>query len=305
MPVPDYQSMMLPVLQVMGDDKVHSSAEICDEVAKRFSLSEDDLKGRLPSGKQTTFRNRVGWATTYLAKACLVVRPEEGQFQLTPRGRETLDSGVDRIDAKYLRQFPEFKAFTSGSSTGSGAGGAHVGDDVDAKTPSELIEAGYETVRAELADAVLAQVMSCSPEFFEQLVVDLLVAMGYGGSRADAARVGRSGDGGIDGIIKEDRLGLDAVYIQAKRWQGPVGRQVVQAFAGSLTGFKANKGVIITTSRFTEDALAYVDRVGMRIIPIDGPQLALLMIDFGIGVTEMASYTLKRLDTDYFEAGVL
>ena len=234
------------------------------------------------------------------------LRPEEGQFQLTPRGRETLDSGLDRIDAKYLRRFQEFKDFASGSPTGGATGSAHDGGDADAKTPSELIEAGYETLRSELAEAVLAQVMSCSPEFFEQLVVDLLVAMGYGGSRADAGKATRrSGDGGIDGIIKEDRLGLDAVYIQAKRWQGPVGRQVVQGFAGSLTGFKANKGVIITTSRFTADALDYIDHVGLRIIPIDGSQLALLMIDYGVGVTEVASYSLKRLDTDYFEGDIL
>lgn len=244
----------------------------------------------------------AGWARSYLLHAGLLSQPKHAFYQVTERGLQTLAQGLDKIDVKYLKQFPGFQAFIAPPKPADGGGGTV--DPIDPEqNPLEMIEGGYASIRVELATDLINQVKACSPEFFEQLVVDLLVAMGYGGSRADAGHaVGGSGDGGIDGIIKEDRLGLDAVYIQAKRWEGSVGGPVVQAFAGSLMGQKASKGVMITTSHYTKDAQAYVEKIEKKIVLIDGPRLAELMMDFGIGVTEVASYSIKRLDSDYFEA---
>ena len=306
MPVPDYQSLMLPVLQAVSDGKVHSTSDIYAGVATAEGLSEDDLAELVPSGSQTTFVNRATWAVVYLTKAGLLKRPKRAHYEITERGREAIASGLDRITVKYLGQYPEFVAFkklTHPKKASAGTGGST--DDSDL-TPSDMIEAGYETLRAELGLLLIEQVMACSPAFFERLVVDLLVAMGYGGSRADAGKaVGKSGDGGIDGIIKEDRLGLDAVYIQAKRWENVVGSDRVMAFADSLEGVKASKGVIITTSHFSPAAYAYVEKIGKRIVLIDGPRLAELMMDHGIGVTEEATYSVKKLDGDYFEIDAL
>ena len=220
MPVPDYQSFLLPVVRAMGDGEIHSKAEIREATAQVLRLTDADLKELLPSGAQTVFENRIGWAMTYLTKAGLLQRPKQAHYQITQRGREALSTNSTSLTTQYLKQFPEFMEFMSkthqpsGSTGGGGSGGSE-------KSPLELIEAGYQTLRAELAEQILERVMACSPEFFERLVVNLLVAMGYGGSRADAGRaVGKSGDGGIDGIVEEDRLGLDVVYLQAKRWEG-------------------------------------------------------------------------------------
>jgi restriction system protein len=299
MAVPDFQSLMIPVLEACADGITIRAGEVSNRVAKALSLTEADLAELLPSGKAKLFYNRTGWARSYLLKAGLLSQPKHAFYQITDRGRQTLAAGLDRIDIKYLEQFPEFLANSKPPDTDDGTV-----DPIDLeKNPLEMIEGGYASIRAELAADLISQVKTCSPEFFEQLVVDLLVAMGYGGSRADAGHaVGGSGDGGIDGIIKEDRLGLDAVYIQAKRWESSVGGPVVQAFAGSLMGQKASKGVMITTSHYTKDAQAYVEKIEKKIVLIDGPRLAELMIDFGIGVTEVASYSIKRLDSDYFEA---
>jgi restriction system protein len=302
MAVPDYQSLMIPVLKACADGTTVRASEVSKRVATALSLTESDLAELLPSGKAKLFSNRAGWARTYLLKAGLLSQPKRAFYQITDRGRQPLAAGLDKIDAKYLKQFPEFLAFIAPHGpAGDGDEGDTVGPSYP-KDPLEMIEGGYASIRAELAVDLISQIKACSPEFFEQLVVDLLVAMGYGGSRADAGHaVGGSGDGGIDGIIKEDRLGLDAVYIQAKRWEGNVGGPVVQAFAGSLMGQKASKGVMITTSHYTKDAQAYVEKIEKKIVLIDGPRLAELMMDFGIGVTEVASYSIKRLDSDYFE----
>jgi restriction system protein len=282
MAVPDFQSLMIPVLKACSDGTILTTAEVNDRVAAALGLTDADLAELLPSGQ-----------------------PKRAFYAITDRGHQTLAAHLDAIDTKYLRQFPEFQAFLARSkpagTTGDGKKGTHP-DDTD-QSPLEMIESGYGSIRAELAANLIDQVKACSPAFFEQLVVDLLVAMGYGGSRADAGHaVGGSGDGGIDGIIKEDRLGLEAVYIQAKRWESSVSRPTVQSFAGSLDGQRARKGVIITTSQFTQEARDFVDKIEKKIVLIDGPRLAELMIDFGIGVTEVASYAIKRLDTDYFEA---
>jgi restriction system protein len=303
MAVPDFQSLMIPVLRAVADGKTYTAAEVNNRVAKDLLLTEADLAELLPSGKNHVFYNRVNWAKYYLFRAGLVSQPRRALWEINQRGRDTLATDVGRITISDLKQYPEFREFVSHPKK---SGGKSTLDEIHEDTgrdPVEMMETGYEQMRAELARTVLEQAKSCSPEFFEQLVVDLLVAMGYGGSRADAGHaVGGSGDGGIDGIIKEDRLGLDAVYIQAKRWEGSVSRPTVQGFTGSLEGQRARKGVLITTSRFTHDAREYVEKIEKKIVLIDGEQLAELMIDYGIGVAEVTSYSVKRLDTDYFES---
>jgi restriction system protein len=222
-----------------------------------------------------------------------------GKVIITERGKSVLQNGPLRVDRKFLQQFPEYAAKVNRQETNQ----VEKEEEAD-QTPLESIEANYQSIRRELARELIERIKSCSPRFFEQLVVDLLVAMGYGGSRSDAGQaVGQSGDGGIDGIIKEDKLGLDVVYIQAKRWEGSVGRPVVQAFAGSIEGRRARKGVLITTSNFTQDAKQYVEMIEKKIVLIDGEELAQLMIDHGVGVTEVASYTIKKMDMDYFGEG--
>jgi restriction system protein len=265
-------------------------------------VTEQELAILLPSGQQPTFRNRLHWAGFYLEKAGALTKPKRGWLALTPRGRDLLEKAT-HVNTKCLEQFDEFRKFQSGDGESKGVQKGIEGvTSVDTRTPQELLEQGHALHREQLASEVIARVKACSPAFFEQLVVDLLVAMGYGGSRKDAGQaVGKSGDGGIDGIIKEDRLGLDAVYIQAKRWEASVGRPVVQAFAGSLEGHRARKGVLITTSTFSSDARDYVGKIEKRIVLIDGAQLAELMIEHGIGVAEVQTYALKRLDSDYFE----
>lgn len=298
MAVPDYQTLMLPVLQVAGDGQEHVIGETVEIIASNFGLTDADRNELLPSGRQFRFDNRVHWARSYLKQAALLESTGRGKFRITQRGLEVLESNPAYINVKYLDQFPEFREFKSRSSR------SQIPQEIEEEavhTPEEILEESYQSLRDELAQELISRVMACSPRFFERLVVDLLVAMGYGGSRRDAGeRIGQSGDGGVDGIIKEDRLGLDVVYIQAKRWEGTVGRPVVQGFAGSLEGFRARKGVLITTSSFTKDAKDYVDRIEKKIVLIDGEQLAQYMIDYGIGVAEVATYTVKKADLDYF-----
>ena len=298
MSVPTYDAMMLPLLRIASDGLEHSLAEAFDLLAKEFELTEEDRKKLLPSGRQHQFENRVGWARTYLKKAGLIETPGRGRFRMTERGRQVLAKKPRKIDYKFLMQFPEFAEFKSVSSKEEES--VAESQEADA-TPEEALESSYLRLRQGLAQELLDRVKKSTPQFFETLVIDLLVAMGYGGSRHDAGQaLGRSGDGGIDGMIKEDRLGLDVVYVQAKRWEGTVGRPIVQAFAGSLEGVKARKGVVITTSRFSEDAIEFANRIEKRIVLIDGPKLVNLMIDHGIGVTAVASYEVNKVDLDYF-----
>jgi restriction system protein len=299
MAVPDFQTLMLPVLQIAGDGQEHTTSETIEIIASHFGLTDADRNELLPSGRQFRFDNRVHWARAYLKMAELLENKGRGKFQITQRGLDVLNSNPTQINIKFLEQFPEFKAARTRSVTTEPPKQDH--EEETTQTPEEILEASYQSLRNELAKELIDRVMGCSPRFFERLVVDLLVAMGYGGSRKDAGeRIGQSGDGGIDGIIKEDRLGLDAVYIQAKRWEGTVGRPIVQAFAGSLEGVRARKGVLITTSTFSKDAKDYVDRIEKKIVLIDGEQLAQYMIDYGIGVAEVATYTVKKADLDYF-----
>lgn len=298
MPVPDYQQFMLPLLKLLSDGQEHRVSAAIEAVAEHIGLSSADRAEALPSG-QSRVINRGSWACIYLTRAGLLERTARGRYRITDAGRQLLARAPERIDNKTLANYPSFTAFRSLRGTSARA----AEDEADsAETPEDLVERGYTQLRETLAADLLDKVRSCSPRFFEQLVVELLVKMGYGGSRQDAGKaVGQSGDGGIDGIIKEDKLGLDAVYIQAKRWEAPVGRPTVQGFSGSLDGHRARKGVLITTSRFTDEARDYVERIDKKIVLIEGEELAQLMIDHGIGVADTATYTLKRLDADYFE----
>lgn len=309
MAVPDYQSLMLPLLQYVGTKKDETSnSEAVEALAKELSLTDEDLKEMLPSGVQSTFVNRVGWAATYMKKAGLLEATRRGYFRITPRGQKLLKKKPSAINVKLLKRYPEFLEFQQLKGTRSASKGDTSGtaSDLSTATPSEALETAYENLRDELADELLSKLKKSSPAFFERVVVELLVKMGYGGSRADAGKaIGRSGDGGIDGIIKEDKLGLDVVYIQAKRWESnPVGRPDVMQFAGALQAQKANKGIFITTSRFTDDAKRYVAQIGSKIVLIDGEQLTNLMIDSDVGVSTISLYPVKKIDADYFDESI-
>jgi restriction system protein len=298
--IPDFQTLMLPLLESAADGGEHRVRDLELAIAARFNLSTSDREQLLPSGRQTVLDNRLQWAKSYLKQAGLVEPAGRGLFRITDRGRATLAERPSRVDKAYLMRFPEYMKFWERYQGGGREPPAS--DDVQTATPEEIIESTWRQLQQQVADDLLDRILQSPTTFFERLVVDLLVAMGYGGSRADAGRsVGRSGDGGIDGIINEDPLGLDTVYIQAKRWQGPVGRPAVQGFAGSLEGFRARKGVLITTSTFTSDARDYVDRIEKRIVLLDGSTLARLMLEHGVGVTQARNYVIPRVDTDYFE----
>ncbi len=299
MSIPDYQSIMLPLLEFAGDKKEHSLRETIEILADVFSLSSEERKHLLPSGRQATFDNRVSWARTYLSKAGLLQATRRGYYRISERGLNVLKQKPEKIDNKFLRQYPEFLAFQAKRSKDEVS--EETINDEQAQTPEEVMEDAYQQVRQDLASELLEIIRDFSPAFFEKLVVDLLVKMGYGGTRKDAGKaIGASGDEGIDGIINEDRLGLDIVYLQAKRWQNTVTRPEIQKFAGALQGQRARKGIFITTSAFSEGAKDYVSRIDSKIVLIDGEMLAQLMIDYNVGVNSIASYELKRIDIDYF-----
>jgi restriction system protein len=303
MPVPDFQTLMLPVLREIARSETKPLKDLRDSLAVEFGLTTDDLAQLLPSGRQTTFANRVGWATSYLKQAGLIEFPSRAVYRITDRGRAALNEAPARIDIDYLRRFPEFVEFRFPSETAppppsSPTGGGTLTAPL---TPDELMREGYQSLRRNLAVELLSRIRSMPPRNFEELVIDLLVRMGYGGSREDAASVvGGTGDGGIDGIIKEDRLGLDTIYVQAKRWTDTVGRPELQRFAGALQGQRARKGVFLTSSQFSAEARQYALNLQSPIVLIDGPQLAELMLDHGVGVSEAASLKILKLDEDYF-----
>lgn len=300
MAIPDYQTVMLPLLRFLKDGKEHNLAEVVDSLADEFDLSPAERQQLLASGQQTVIRNRAGWARTYLKKAGLIASARRGYFCITERGQSVLASKPQRIDVKYLEQFPEFVAFQELRHERPDEAPVPVITSSDA-TPEESLDAAYGRLRLDLEAELLERVKSASPSFFERLVVELLVRMGYGGTLRDAGQaVGKSGDGGIDGIIKEDRLGLDVIYIQAKRWDSTVGRPEIQKFAGALQGHRARKGVFITTSSFSADALEFASRIDSKIVLIDGAALAKHMIDQNVGVSVSRSYEVKKIDSDYF-----
>ena len=299
MGVPEYQKLMHPLLKLAGDEQEHSLSEVIENLAKQFQLTPEEREELLPSGWQAKFDNRVGWARTYLKKAKLLESTGRGKFKITRRGLDYLSSGKGISSYKDLEQFSEFMDFHAGK--------RDTGTDLEppiedaGRTPEETIESAYSELKQNLAQEVLERVRKCSPSRFERIVVDLLLAMGYGGSREDAGKViGKTGDGGIDGTIKQDRLGLDAVYIQAKKWERSVGEPEVRDFVGALEGKKANRGVLITTGRTTDTATKYVGKIAKAVVLIDGDELAQLMIEHGIGVNELVNYSVRRIDQDYF-----
>ena len=307
MAVPDYQSIMLPLLKIAGDGNEHSKNEAIERLAQQFGLSESERNEMLPSGTQRKFDNRVSWARTYMQKALLLSSSGRSKFRITERGMQVLKDNPPTINDKFLRQFPEFIAFKTRTDKEGKVDENNLASqeliEKTSQTPQEILETSYQSLRQTLAQELIERIKNSPSKFFENLVVDLLVAMGYGGSRKDAGQaVGQVGDGGIDGIIKEDKLGLDAIYLQAKRWEGTVSRPVVQGFVGALIGKKARKGVFITTSNFSQQALDYANGTeNLKLILIDGEQLAQLMIDYDVGVTEESRYIVKKVDLDYFD----
>lgn len=302
MAIPDFQTLMLPLLKFTADGVEHNPRQAIEAIAPEFNLTSEERREPLPSGRALVFDNRLDWARLHLKKAGLIESTRRGVFRITPRGLELLVKKPTVINLKSLEQYSEFQEFRSTVSKGKDEEKVALPITAAEQTPEEALEFAHQTIRQALGQELLSRILACSPVFFEELVVELLVAMGYGGSRRDAGeRVGQSGDGGIDGIIKEDRLGLDTIYIQAKRWQGNVGRPEIQKFVGALQGQRARKGVFITTSAFTTDAIDYASRIDTKVVLIDGQQLANLMMDFDVGVSVAATYAVKRIDSDYFE----
>ena len=298
MAIPGYQSIMLPLLELAADNKIHRVHDAVDLLTQQFSLTDDEKRDVIPSGRVSRFHNNVTWARTYLKKAGLLEDPKRGEFRITARGSQVLAGKHERIGVRFLEQFAEFREFKTARRISRPDTGKL---DLPEETPEEALQAAYQTLRNSVAGDLLDQVRRSSPAFFERLVVDVLVAMGYGGSRREAGEaIGHAGDEGIDGIIKEDRLGLDIIYLQAKRWDNTVGRPEVQRFAGALQGKRARKGVFITTSSFSREATDYAANIDTKVILIAGTQLAELMIDHGVGVTTDATYEVKRIDADYF-----
>ncbi len=299
MAIPDYQTCMLPLLKHYGDGQEHTNRESIDALAEEFDLSDEERRMMLPSGVQGLFDNRVNWARTYMKKAGLIQSPKRGVHKITARGTDVLKGKPEKIDVAYLRQFKEFEDFLSLRHEKTDAEEQEL--NLNSKTPEESLENAYQKLRGDLAADLLQRLKSCSPAFFERLVIEVIVKMGYGGTRKDAGRaIGKSGDGGIDGIIKEDKLGLDAIYIQAKRWENTVGRPEIQKFIGALAQQRAKKGLFITTSAFSAEAEDCVTRIDAKVVLIDGESLAQMMIDHNVGVSTTGIYEVKKIDSDYF-----
>lgn len=302
MAIPDFQTIMLPLLKFCADGNEYTNQQALESLAEHFKLNDTERKQLLPSGQQCVFDNRVAWARAHMKMAEIVENTKRGVFRITERGKNILADSPSEINLRFLRQFPEYiKARDRSHESKKEEKSNPTCEEQESKTPSERLEEAYMALRESLTNEILSQLKSSSPIFFEKVVVEVLVKMGYGGSRKDAGQaIGRSGDEGIDGIIKEDRLGLDIIYIQAKKWENTVSRPEIQKFAGALQGKRARKGIFITTSDFSKSAHEYVLAIESKIILIDGQQLANLMIDFCVGVATDAIYEVKRLDFDYF-----
>jgi restriction system protein len=305
MTIPDYQTLMLPVLRLAAERETRV-ADVAERIADDLGLTQEERETLLPSGRQRVLHNRIHWAKFYMSKAGLVASPARGRFMATDTGKALLATAPERVDVALLMQEPEFRDFyrNEGSAAAQDDGAGTSLDTASARTtPEEQIDAAHASLTAALRDELLQRILANSPAFFEQLIVDLLVAMGYGGSHRDAAaQLGRSGDGGVDGIVNEDRLGLDRIYVQAKRYApgNQVGRPDVNGFVGSLVGLGATKGVFVTTSTFSLPARNYVKHLAQRVILIDGNELADLMIEHGVGVRSYRTVEFKRLDEDFF-----
>lgn len=300
MTIPKYQPIMLPFLQFLADKQERSFRETVDNLADHFQLSEEERREMLPSGTKELFKNRVGWARTYLKQAGLIEPTRRGHFQISNCGSDVLKEAPPAINVKFLEKFEEFREFKARHRKKKVEKPEKDTEEIET-TPEEALENAYESLRDNLASDILQNIKANPASLFEKIVVELLVKMGYGGSRKDAGKaVGKTKDEGIDGIIKEDRLGLDTIYIQAKRWENTVSRPEIQKFAGALQGQRAKKGIFITTSTFSKEAHDYAGKIDTKIVLIDGEQLAQLMIDNNVGVTPVQNYEIKRIDSDYF-----
>jgi len=302
--IPDYQTLMLPLLKLTSDKQIHSIKDVIERLAKEFKLSEDDLNEWLPSKSQKTFYNRVYWTKAHLKMAGVIENLGKGQFKITNRGEQILKTNPSFINVKFLTEtFEDYKNLIHGFRKKgiTKSDNQDVNDDL-IQTPEEELELGYQKLRIALEQELLSKLKTVHPSFFEKIVVELLVKMGYGGSLQDAGKaIGRSGDEGIDGIIKEDKLGLDVIYIQAKRWEGTVGRPELHKFVGALAGQGAKKGIFITTSNFTKEAELYTPKNETKIVLIDGEKLSQYMIDYNLGVSVQNIYEIKKIDSDYFD----
>ncbi len=295
---------MLPLLQLLGDKQIHKSSELVSQIADHFKLSEEDRNEMLPSGTQLKLTNRVHWAISHMKHAGLLEYASRGNCRITDEGLKVISNPPEMLNLKYLRTFPVFKEWQDSSKSKSGKpfDPLNVSDDSPSATPDEMMETSYAELTKVLRSDILEKIKSCTPKFFEQLVIDLLLKMGYGGSKMEAGEVlGRTNDGGIDGLIKEDRLGLDTIYVQAKKWENSVPVSQVRDFAGALLSKKAKKGIFITTSSFPNSAKEFVASIEPRIVLIDGEQLAELMIEHDLGVSVKKTFAVKKLDIDYYE----
>jgi restriction system protein len=301
MAIPDFQTLMLPVLRASADGEVKTS-EVVPKLAVELGLTDSELSELLPSGKQTTFANRVNWAKSYLGKAGLITLTRRGYFQASERGKQVLAAPPSRITIKFLEAYPEFMAFRNASSTDTSVPQPELASLKDL-TPDEVIRSAHAELEESLAAELLAKILASPPAFFERLVVQLLTAMGYGGSALEAGKaLGKSGDGGVDGVIDQDALGLDRIYVQAKRFtDNKVSSGEIRDFFGSLDRFKATKGLFVTTSSFSPSAKETADMLSKRIVLIDGPILTRLMIRFDVGCRVEETIQIKKLDEEFFE----
>ena len=309
--IPDFQTIMLPLLEAFADKQEYKKPALVEIIANKFQLTKEERLAMLPSENDYVIWNRVGWAMSHLKKAGLLETPKRGSYLITEQGLEILNSKPQRIDVKFLENVPKYNQWKEEykkdwqekrSFENNNISNIQQEEIETIQTPEELLEGAYSQLKEELAIELIEKIKECSPSFFERLVVDMLIKMGYGGSRKEAGKVTRaSGDGGIDGIINEDKLGLDTIYIQAKKWEGSVGRPEIQKFVGALAGQGAKKGIFITTSSFTREAREYQPKNDTKIVLINGQDLANLMIEHSIGVSTKINYEIKRMDTDYFE----
>jgi restriction system protein len=298
--IPDFQTIMLPLMRILEDKQEHSLQELHTKICDNFNLSEEERNELVPSAVQTKIYNRVVWALTHLRKAKLIEAPRRTISVISNTGLDLLRTNPNRIDLTVLKNIPDYQSWIAIKGIHAKSDDKLIDDFIETRTPEELLEDSYSQLKDELADEIITKIKECSPNFFERLVVDLLLKMGYGGTKRGNV-IGISGDGGIDGIIDEDKLGLDSIYIQAKRWDNVVGRPQIQGFVGALAGQGAKKGIFITTSSFTKEALEYQPMNDTKIVLIDGNRLANLMIEHNVGVTTKINYEVKKIDNDYFE----
>jgi restriction system protein len=304
MPIPDFQSLMLPIMKIAADAEEHTARELRQRIGDELSLSEQERKELLPSGAQPVFTNRIAWARSHLTMAGLLEKTGKGRFRITQRGKDALSSNPSTINMRFLLQFPEYAEARRKAKTDTAVDAPVETTVSENASPQERIELAFRELNTSLTAELRSKLASIDPFRFEQVVLDLLVKMGYGGSKKEAAQVTqRTADEGIDGLINEDRLGLEVIYIQAKRWKHKVGRPEIQSFVGAIAGKKAGKGIFITTSDFHDNAREYAASLHQKLVLIDGRRLAELMIEHNIGVAPEQPYIIKKIDTDYFEEG--